>query len=104
MLPAASEARIVIVFVPIRSEIEGVFQLFVPDAVPEPPVEFVQVTAVTPTLSDAVPENTMVEADVAMLVPAGDRMVKVGGVVSVVGADGAYVTTIVAEAVPPLLP
>ena len=104
MLPAASEARMVIVFVPARSGIEAVFQLLVPDAVPEPPVEFDQVTAATPTLSDAVPENTMVVADVARLVPAGERIVRFGGVVSLAGAGGAYVMAIVAEAIPPPFP
>ena len=41
---------------PFCSGIEAAFQLVVPDAVPATPVvRFYQATAVTPTLSDAVP-------------------------------------------------
>jgi hypothetical protein len=102
--PAASLARIVIVFVPTNSGMGAVFQLVVPVAVPEPPVELVHVTVVTPALSEAVPVKTTVAADVATFVPAGDMIVSVGGVVSFVGVVGVYVTTTVLVAVPPLFP
>lgn len=62
--PALSAARIVIRFDPTSSGISAVDQFVVPAAVPGPLVELVQVTDVTPTLSEAVPENTMVEAAV----------------------------------------
>jgi len=56
--------------------------LLVPIAVPELPVLVDQVTAVTPTLSLAVPVNIM-DAEVVEIVAAeGDAMVNVGGVVS----------------------
>jgi hypothetical protein len=57
-------------------------QLVVPFAVPDAPVLVDQVTFVTPTLSLAVPLNAMVAADVETVVPPGDPMVNVGGVVS----------------------
>jgi hypothetical protein len=101
-LPAPSLARIVIVFVPTSRGIGGVFQVVVPVAVPEPPVELVHVTEVTPTLSDAVPEKTMVAEDATTLVLAGERMARVGGVVSLVGGADAQVITILPVAVPPL--
>src|SRR5579884_1286768 len=75
----------VIRFAPTSSGIAGVVQFVVPVAVPEPPLEFVQVTCVTPTLSEAVPVKTIVCDEVALFVVAGDRMIKVGGVVSLVG-------------------
>jgi hypothetical protein len=37
--------------------IEETDQFVVPEAVPDPPLSFTQVTSVTPTLSDAVPEK-----------------------------------------------
>jgi hypothetical protein len=55
-LPAASRARTVSTLFPATSTTDAIVQLVVPLAVPEAPVaEFVHVTAVTPTLSDAVP-------------------------------------------------
>jgi len=87
-LPAASLARIVTVFVPTSRGIGGVFQVVVPVAMPDPPVELVHVTEATPTLSDAVPEKTMVAEDATTLVLAGDRMARVGGVVSLAGGAG----------------
>ena len=62
--PAASLARIVIRFDPTNSGIGGVVQLVVPVAVPDPPVELLQVTDTTPTLSEAVPEKAMVACEV----------------------------------------
>ena len=49
---------------------------------PDWPVLVDQVTLVTPTLSLAVPLNAIVAADVDTVVPPGDPMVSVGGVVS----------------------
>src|ERR1051326_7836285 len=88
--PAASLARIMIRFDPTRSGIGGVDQFVVPVAAPDPPVELLQVTDATPTLSEAVPENTTVDAVVNTFVLAGDAIVTVGGVVSLpfVGVDG----------------
>ena len=57
-------------------------QLFVPLAVPEPPVFVDHVTFVAPKLSLAVPLKAMVVADVDTDVPPGDKTVNVGGVVS----------------------
>ena len=57
-------------------------QLFVPLAVPDPPLELAHVTKATPTLSFAVPCITNELADVAKLVVAGDKIVIDGGVVS----------------------
>lgn len=103
-LPAASLARIVIVFVPISKGIGGVFQVVVPVAMPEPPVELLHVTEATPTLSDAVPEKTMVAEEAATLVPDGDRIARLGAVVSLLGGSGMKVTTMFRTAVPPLFP
>ena len=55
VLPAASRAVTVSTFDPDWSAIPLADQLVVPVAVPLPPRLFVQVTRVTPTLSDAVP-------------------------------------------------
>ena len=63
-------------------------QCVVPVAVPEPPVELVHVTDVTPTLSDAVPANTIVLVVVYTFVLDGDRIVRVGAVVSGVAGGG----------------
>jgi len=68
-------------FEPINSGITA-DQLVVPLAVPDVPVLVDQLTCVTPTLSLAVPLNAMVAADVETVVPPGDPMVSVGGVVS----------------------
>jgi hypothetical protein len=58
-------------------------QLPVPLAVPDCPMFVDQVTDVTPTLSLAVPLNSIVADDVETAVPPGAAIVKVGGVVSV---------------------
>ena len=68
-------------------------QLVVPEAVPDPPVDVVQWTEVTPTLSLAVPLIATEARDVESINEDGDVTVSVGGVVSlgfVVGgfADG----------------
>ena len=88
MFPAASLARIVIRFDPTSSAICGVVHVVVPVAAPEPPVELLHVTHVTPVLSDAVPEKTIAAAVVNAFVVAGDVMVSVGGVVSLLGCEG----------------
>jgi len=87
VFPAASVARIVIRFAPTSSG-TVVVQFVVPVAVPVPPVEFVQVTDLTPTLSDDVPLKTIVDAVVSAFVVAGDRMLRLGGVVSLPGCVG----------------
>ena len=56
-------------------------QLSVPVALPADPVEFVQVTSVTPALSVASPFSVMVGALVAMMVAVGYVMRSEGGVV-----------------------
>ena len=61
-----------ITFVPTNSGIAGVCQVVVPAAVPPPPLELLQVTAVTPTLSDAVPEKMMFDAEVDTFVLDGE--------------------------------
>jgi len=65
-------------------------QLIVPEAAPEGPVEVDHVTAVTPTLSLAVPVIEIVCPDVDTMVEPGDTTTSVGGVVSLppAGADG----------------
>ena len=83
--PAASLARIVIRFDPTSSGIGDVVQFVVPPALPEPPVELVHVTDATPTLSEAVPENTMLVDELYTFVLAGEMIVRVGGVVSLPG-------------------
>ena len=70
------------VVAPMYSGIGGVVQLSVPIAVPDPPVELVQVTAVTPTLSCAVPLTTSELAEVEGFTVDGETMVSDGGVVS----------------------
>jgi len=91
-LPAASQAYTVTTFVPTSTGACRL-QYAVPDAVPEAPVEVVHVTAVTPTLSFAVPLTAMLVEDVETIVEAGETMRSVGGVVSLpvegeAGADG----------------
>ncbi len=54
-LPAASEALTVITFCPDASGIELTLHAVVPVQTPEPPRSSDQETAVTPTLSEAVP-------------------------------------------------
>ena len=63
-------------------------QLVVPLAIPDAPVELVQVTFTTPVLSLAVPLTAIDVAEVETLVLAGDRIVKDGAVVS--GPEGAF--------------
>ena len=75
-------------FVPTSSGIDGLCQLMVPVHLPDPDVELVQVTLLTPTLSEAVPEITMLAAAVATFVPDGDVIVNVGGVLSGVDCGG----------------
>src|SRR3972149_4854214 len=55
LFPAASHAVTVRRLVPGRSAMPLADQVVVPVAVPLPPRSFIQVTWVTPTLSDAVP-------------------------------------------------
>ena len=63
VLPPASLTVVVMVLIPETSEILAIDQLVVPEAVPEVLlVELAQVTEVTPTLSEAVPERLIVEA------------------------------------------
>lgn len=57
----------------------------VPTAVPDCPKLFDHVTDATATLSEAVPLNTIEEADVEIEVDPGEEIVKPGGVVSPVG-------------------
>src|SRR5207247_11342324 len=79
VLPAASRAWTVSMFVPIWRPIPLAVQLVVPVAVPLPPRLFVHVTWVTPTLSEAVPPNVMAWFPVAFVAPG------VGGVWGTVG-------------------
>jgi hypothetical protein len=58
-------------------------QFAVPLAVPDEPVLVNHVTEVTPTLSLAVPLNTIVADDVETVAAPGDAIVNAGGVVSV---------------------
>ena len=82
MFPAASLARMVIRFVPTSSGISGVAHCVVPVAAPDTPVELLHVTLVTATLSDAVPENTMLAAVVDTFVLEGELTLNEGAVVS----------------------
>lgn len=72
----------VIVVDPMYSGMAGVTQLSVPLANPEAPVELAQVTALTPTLSCAVPLTITELADVDTLVVDGATIAREGGVVS----------------------
>jgi hypothetical protein len=62
-LPAASRAVTVTLFVPLSSTIPEAVQFVVPLAVPAAPRSVTQLTCVTPTLSDAVPEMVNGEND-----------------------------------------
>lgn len=87
--PAPSVARIVIMFEPTRSGMGGVVQEVVPFAVPDPPLELVQVTDAMPAPPDAVPENTIVAAEVNAFVVDGKMIVSAGGAVLFAGCvDG----------------
>src|SRR5438094_7051817 len=83
VLPAASRAWTVSMFVPIWRPIPLAVQLVVPVAVPLPPRLFVHVTWVTPTLSEAVPPNVMAGLPVGSVAPG------VGAVMATAGAVGA---------------
>src|SRR5579871_505100 len=90
MFPAASKARMVTWFDPVRSGIDADHAV-VPAAVPEEPVFVNHVTLVTLTLSEAVPENFREADALEIVLPPGDVMVRVGAVVSLppeVGAAG----------------
>jgi hypothetical protein len=69
----------VIPFVPTSSGTRA-DQLAVPAAVPEIPVEVFHWTAVTATVSAAVPLTTRNAAEVARMVEPGERIRSVGGV------------------------
>jgi hypothetical protein len=86
-LPAASNARIVIALLPVKS---GTLtdQLAVPDAAPPSPNALLHFTAVTPTLSLAVPLKTILAEEVETTVEPGDAMFKDGGVVSAPAVTG----------------
>lgn len=85
VLPAASRAETVRVLEPDRSAIAPVVQVAVPVAMPLPPWLFVQVTWVTPTLSEAAPPKVRVEPlAVKVGLAVGDVMVTEGAVVSAV--------------------
>ena len=60
LFPAASLAVAVIMFSPLYKLILAIDQVVVPAAVPDPPLLFVQLTLVTPALSDAVPLKLIV--------------------------------------------
>ena len=64
LFPAASLAVMVMVFIPSIRRMGGVDHCVVPMAAPEPVVELFQDTEATPTLSEAVPMKTMLDADV----------------------------------------
>ena len=90
--PAASKAFTVIMLVPSSRGMAAAVHEVVPVAVPELPVEFVQVTEVT--LAVAVPLMVMLGSDVATIVIEGEVIVSDGGpegvgVVGVVGVVGA---------------
>ena len=92
MFPAASYARMVTWFDPTSSGIAA-DHFTVPVAGPEDPVLVDQATAVTPTLSDAVPKNVSVAALVETVLPPGDVIVRVGAVVSLPPGAGVGVGT-----------
>jgi hypothetical protein len=81
-LPAASVARAVTVWLPSARPDSGTLQLAVPDAGCQPPPSTESETALTPTLSEALPRTVRVELVVLPLV--GDEIVTEGAVVSVV--------------------
>src|SRR5690348_8998676 len=88
-LLAASFAVTVSTFVPDCSTIPLTDQLVVPVAVPLPPRSLLQLTCVTPTLSEALPpivKGLLVVAYVAALV--GTVIATVGAVVSGGGGEG----------------
>jgi hypothetical protein len=80
-LPAASYARTVTTLSPTNNGIVADHAV-VPLAVPEPPVDVVQVTRETATLSAAVPLTEIVADDVETMVEPGLTILSVGGTVS----------------------
>lgn len=92
LLPAASNARIVMAFDPIKTGTVAL-QLLVPAAMPDAPKLFAQVTLATPTLSPAVPLITIDASVVENVLEAGEVMAIDGGVVSD-GLGGGVGTTI----------
>src|SRR5437762_922773 len=88
VLPAASRAWTVSMFVPIWRTIPLAVQLVVPVAVPLPPRLFVHVTCVTPTLSDAVPPSARDDVGVLYVEP------EVGVVIAIVGGVASPVTPV----------
>jgi len=90
--PAASNAVTMMVLVPSSRGMAGTIHEVVPAAVPELPVEFVQVTEVT--LAVAVPLMAMLGSVVATMVIPGELMLSEGGpedvgTAGVVGSAGA---------------
>jgi hypothetical protein len=82
-LPAASFAVTVNIFSPFESCILEIDQDVAPLAVPLPPLELTQVTWLTPTLSEALPDKLMEELFVLyLLLLVGDLIVTTGAVVS----------------------
>src|SRR5579862_9611128 len=82
VFPAASDARMVTEFEPTSKGMVA-DQFEVPLAVPFLFVFVDHVTAVTPTLSLAVPLITMEAAEVEIVEAEGDAILNTGGVVSV---------------------
>jgi hypothetical protein len=86
-LPAASFAVTVNILVPFDSCILEIDQDDVPLAVPLPPWELTQVTWLTPTLSEALPDKLMDDFLVlVLLLVVGDVILTTGAVVSWGGA------------------
>ncbi len=88
MFPAASAALMVTEFVPTNRGIAGTDQFAVPLATPASPFDVLQITAVTPMLSFAVPLKATVDSVVTALVVAGELIVRLGAVVSGPGFTG----------------
>jgi hypothetical protein len=100
VFPAASRAVTVRTFAPDCRGIPLAVQVVVPLAVPPPPRSFAQVTAVTPTLSAAVPPRVRGVLLVAYVAAAvGAVMLSVGGVVSA-GATGVALAVAPVEGFP----
>ena len=83
LFPALSDAVTVITFSPAARVMPVTLQLVVPEAVPDPPFEFAQVTWLTPTASDAVPPMLRLLDPVAKKASVvGELMLTTGAVVS----------------------
>ena len=65
---------------PTSRLIGGVAHFCSPAAVPDPPLELTQLMLCSPALAAAVPETTIVLADVRKVVEDGDVICSVGGV------------------------